>query len=207
MLLVLIDAYVTKVHSPWHRDYHQAPIHLPSTRGLKTALLPPCCCEVCSASVRLLLVHGKGMVEADEALPLQVDRLDSLRASGPLTIARMIKNCGPQIVACVNDPECKAALDCLQACSATDQVMRAPCLHFSSGPRSTHMPTALQAWGRQLTAATLNTAGPSLLAAASALYFCSWNRCKHTMSSSSHHPTVSSRCPPTCTMQLWPLLQ
>ncbi len=51
--------------------------------------------------------------------------MDSLRASGPLVIARMIKNCGPQIFACVNDPECKAALDCLQACSPTDQVMLA----------------------------------------------------------------------------------
>ena len=71
------------------------------------------------------------MVETEPVLPVQVDRLDSLRASGPLTIARMIKNCGPQIFACVNDPECKAALDCLQACSATDQVICASCLHFS----------------------------------------------------------------------------
>lgn len=53
---------------------------------------------------------------------MQVKSLDALRASGPLTIAKMIKNCGPEIFACVNDPECKAALDCLQACSPTDQV-------------------------------------------------------------------------------------
>ena len=57
-----------------------------------------------------------------------MDRLDSLRASGPLALARMIRHCGPQIFACVNDPECKAALDCLQACSPTDQVLLAdPC--------------------------------------------------------------------------------
>ena len=49
-------------------------------------------------------------------------RLDSLRASGPLTVANMCAKCGRQILACVNDPECKAALDCLQACSPTDQA-------------------------------------------------------------------------------------
>ena len=53
---------------------------------------------------------------------MQVKRLDSLRASGPFTIARMVSKCGPQIFACVNDTDCKAALDCLQACSPTDQV-------------------------------------------------------------------------------------
>lgn len=57
---------------------------------------------------------------------VQVPRLDSLRASGPLALARMIKKCGPQIFACVNDPDCKAALDCLQSCSPTDQVGVSP---------------------------------------------------------------------------------
>ena len=98
-------------------------------------------------------LSGNGVAEGEPTLPSQVDRLDSLRASGPLTIARMIKNCGPQIFACVNDPECKAALDCLQACSATDQVMRTPCLYYPSDPHSMHMLTALQAWGWRLTAA------------------------------------------------------
>jgi hypothetical protein len=40
----------------------------------------------------------------------------------PGTIFRMVQKCGPQIFACVNDPDCKAALDCLQACDPTDQV-------------------------------------------------------------------------------------
>lgn len=35
----------------------------------------------------------------------------------------MVQKCGPQIFACVNDPDCKAALDCLQACDPTDQVL------------------------------------------------------------------------------------
>lgn len=39
------------------------------------------------------------------------------------TVVRMVQKCGPQIFACVNDPDCKAALDCLQACDPTDQVL------------------------------------------------------------------------------------
>ena len=98
-------------------------------RSLKTALLPSMLLQKHPAQdLRGSDLSGRCAAEAEPALPLQVDRLDSLRASGPLTIARMIKNCGPQIFACVNDPECKAALDCLQACSATDQVMRASLL-------------------------------------------------------------------------------
>ncbi len=34
----------------------------------------------------------------------------------------MIKNCGTQVLDCVNNPTCKAGLDCLQACSFNDQV-------------------------------------------------------------------------------------
>ena len=34
----------------------------------------------------------------------------------------MVSKCGPQILACVSDPTCKAALDCLQACDPTDQA-------------------------------------------------------------------------------------
>ncbi|KAK9905608.1 hypothetical protein WJX75_002931 [Coccomyxa subellipsoidea] len=63
-----------------------------------------------------------------DAFVVKVPRLDSLRASGPLALARMITKCGPQIFACVNDPECKAALDCLQSCSPTDQVCSYRCI-------------------------------------------------------------------------------
>jgi VDE lipocalin domain len=41
----------------------------------------------------------------------------------------MVQKCGPQIFACVNDPDCKAALDCLQACDPTDQVPNARLSH------------------------------------------------------------------------------
>jgi hypothetical protein len=39
-------------------------------------------------------------------------------------LVNMVSKCGPQILACVTDPTCKAALDCLQACDPTDQVQR-----------------------------------------------------------------------------------
>ena len=62
----------------------------------------------------------------------QVPQLTDLRASGPAVIASMVQKCGPQIYACVNDPECKAALDCLQACSPTDQASTVRTLHYLS---------------------------------------------------------------------------
>lgn len=34
----------------------------------------------------------------------------------------MIRYCGKDIVGCVNDPTCKAALDCLNSCAFNDQV-------------------------------------------------------------------------------------
>lgn len=34
----------------------------------------------------------------------------------------MVKHCGKDIMACVNDPTCKAGLDCLNACAFNDQV-------------------------------------------------------------------------------------
>ena len=33
-----------------------------------------------------------------------------------------MKNCMKEVMACVNDPNCKAALDCLEDCPLNDQV-------------------------------------------------------------------------------------
>ena len=80
-----------------------------------------------------------------------------------------------------------------------------PACIVSQVPQHTYA-KALQAWGRQLTAAYLNTAGPALLAAASAVWFCLRERCKHTVCSSIELSTVSGAYPPTCSMQVYPLL-
>lgn len=55
----------------------------------------------------------------------QLFRYVSWALQDPATIFRMVQKCGPQIFACVNNPDCKAALDCLQACDPTDQVPNA----------------------------------------------------------------------------------
>ena len=34
----------------------------------------------------------------------------------------MVKNCRSEITSCINDPDCKAALDCLEGCGLNDQV-------------------------------------------------------------------------------------
>lgn len=40
----------------------------------------------------------------------------------------MISNCSPQIYDCVSDPQCKAALDCLESCGLNDQVCSYRCI-------------------------------------------------------------------------------
>ncbi|KAH9313483.1 hypothetical protein KI387_022110, partial [Taxus chinensis] len=47
--------------------------------------------------------------------------LQNLRAKGFSTLYCMIKNCGPQIIDCLLDPNCRKALVCLNKCAPTDQ--------------------------------------------------------------------------------------
>ncbi|KAK9839677.1 hypothetical protein WJX81_005418 [Elliptochloris bilobata] len=70
-----------------------------------------------------------------DAYITKVPAVDSLRASGIGAVACMLKNCRGQITACLADPECKAGLDCLQACSPTDQVCAYRCIvSYESAP-------------------------------------------------------------------------
>lgn len=63
------------------------------------------------------------------------------------TIANMIRKCGPQIFACVNDPDCKAALDCLQGCGPTDQVRLTPVrVHCACRASARHHPPNWHSW-------------------------------------------------------------
>ncbi|KAM7261774.1 hypothetical protein ACFE04_020851 [Oxalis oulophora] len=47
--------------------------------------------------------------------------LQNLRAKGFSTLNCMVKNCGPQILNCLLDPNCRKALECLNKCSPVDQ--------------------------------------------------------------------------------------
>ena len=70
----------------------------------------------------IIQIHKYTRTIPDLDLSRQVPAVDSLRASGIGAIVCMLKNCRPQITACLADEECKAGLDCLQACSPTDQA-------------------------------------------------------------------------------------
>ncbi|GJM93333.1 hypothetical protein PR202_ga09880 [Eleusine coracana subsp. coracana] len=63
-----------------------------------------------------------------------VDVLKNLRAKGLSTLSCMIKNCGPQILNCLFDPNCRKALQCLNSCSPTDQVCNYRCIASYESP-------------------------------------------------------------------------
>ena len=50
-------------------------------------------------------------------------------------LACMLRNCGSQVVDCVTDPRCKAALDCLEACGLNDQVCSYRCITSYESPK------------------------------------------------------------------------
>lgn len=54
--------------------------------------------------------------------------LKNLRAKGLSTLYCMLKNCGPEVLNCLLDPDCRKALQCLNACSPTDQVCSYRCI-------------------------------------------------------------------------------
>ncbi|BAD87383.1 violaxanthin de-epoxidase-related-like [Oryza sativa Japonica Group] len=63
-----------------------------------------------------------------------VDMLQNLRAKGLSTLSCMIRNCGPQILNCLFDPNCRKALQCLNSCSPTDQVCNYRCIASYESP-------------------------------------------------------------------------
>ncbi|XP_072978426.1 uncharacterized protein [Typha angustifolia] len=60
--------------------------------------------------------------------------LKNLRAKGLSTLNCMIKNCGSQILNCLFDPNCRKALQCLNACSPVDQVCNYRCIASYESP-------------------------------------------------------------------------
>ena len=60
--------------------------------------------------------------------------LQNLRSKGFSTLNCMIKNCGPQILNCLLDPNCRKALQCLNQCSPVDQVCNYRCIASYESP-------------------------------------------------------------------------
>ncbi|KAH9718078.1 GDNF domain-containing protein [Citrus sinensis] len=60
--------------------------------------------------------------------------LQNLRSKGFSTLSCMVQNCGPQILNCLLDPECRKALQCLNQCSPVDQVCNYRCIASYESP-------------------------------------------------------------------------
>ncbi|CAN8287730.1 unnamed protein product [Cochlearia groenlandica] len=60
--------------------------------------------------------------------------LQNLRSKGFSTLSCMVKNCGPQILNCLLDPNCRKALQCLNKCSPVDQVCSYRCIASYESP-------------------------------------------------------------------------
>ena len=60
--------------------------------------------------------------------------LQNLRSKGFSTLGCMVKNCGPQILNCLLDPNCRKALQCLNKCSPVDQVCSYRCIASYESP-------------------------------------------------------------------------
>ncbi|CAL9233405.1 unnamed protein product [Arabidopsis halleri] len=60
--------------------------------------------------------------------------LQNLRSKGFSTLTCMAKNCGPQILNCLLDPNCRKALQCLNQCSPVDQVCSYRCIASYESP-------------------------------------------------------------------------
>ena len=60
--------------------------------------------------------------------------LKNLRAKGFSTLSCMVSKCGPQILNCLLDPDCRKALQCLNNCSPVDQVCNYRCIASYESP-------------------------------------------------------------------------
>ncbi|KAL3818837.1 hypothetical protein ACJIZ3_004742 [Penstemon smallii] len=61
--------------------------------------------------------------------------LQNLRSKGFTTLKCMVTNCGPQILNCLLDPNCRKALQCLNKCSPVDQVCNYQCIASYESPQ------------------------------------------------------------------------
>ncbi|KAL8473689.1 hypothetical protein ACS0TY_030509 [Phlomoides rotata] len=64
-----------------------------------------------------------------------VSILKNLRAKGFSTLNCMVTNCGPQILNCLLDANCRKALQCLNKCSPVDQVCNYQCIVSYESPQ------------------------------------------------------------------------
>ncbi|KAG7567212.1 VDE lipocalin domain [Arabidopsis thaliana x Arabidopsis arenosa] len=74
---------------------------------------------------------------------------ENLRSKGFSTLTCMVKNCGPQILNCLLDPNCRKALQCLNQCSLVDQKHN--CLELDAKiPEKPYVPPMTSFRGKEL---------------------------------------------------------
>ena len=137
MLLVLIDAYITEVSiAPLVQLQPPGSITMLSshTGGIRSCMNAP---QMSHKRVTNRATSIPGFVQSAHcscccytSWILQVPLVKTMQAQDLSTIWKMCSKCGKQILACVRDPECKAALDCLTSCSSNDQVLKPYILHI-----------------------------------------------------------------------------
>ncbi|KAL6556897.1 hypothetical protein OROHE_006773 [Orobanche hederae] len=66
--------------------------------------------------------------------PVQTKPVETL-AKGFSTLNCMVRNCGPQILNCLLDENCRKALQCLNKCSPMDQVCNYQCIASYESPQ------------------------------------------------------------------------
>ncbi len=106
---------------------------LPWTRANRDALLLESAQELFSRKTPSDFVFATLLLLDDAVAP--VTTLTVNRRTTPANIACMLRNCGSEVVACVTDEQCKAALDCLEACGLNDQVCSYRCITSYESPK------------------------------------------------------------------------
>lgn len=99
---------------------------LPWSRANRDALLLESAHELVARNLPSDFVFALLMLLDAAVAPVRtfsVNKQTTLR-----NVACMVRNCGREVVACVTDPQCKAALDCLTECGLNDQVCSYRCI-------------------------------------------------------------------------------
>ena len=78
------------------------------------------------------------LVLADAFADVSIKSVTSVTNTESTSLAQlgcMVSNCREEIFDCISDPECKAALDCLNACKGNDQVCSYRCITSHETPK------------------------------------------------------------------------
>jgi len=99
---------------------------LPWSRANRDALLLESVTQLVARNLPSDFVFALLLLVDSAVAPVQTFTMTQKTGLG--NVACMLRNCGSEVVACVTDPQCKAALDCLTECGLNDQVCSYRCI-------------------------------------------------------------------------------